>query len=213
MPQRNPEDDMTAEELWAFRNVKYDKPDPISGMLVNNFYSELGRLVKKTKCHDAVEIGCGSGESSKRIYEMLGRKRKLEISEYDERLIPGLKNLKLPFKITRESVYKLKRRANSHDIVFLLEVLEHLEDVDLALKECFRVAKKFVIVSVPNEPLWRIMNVLRGKYWADKGNTPGHVNHWSPNAFRKVLSKYGDVVELVTPLPWSIALCSKRRDS
>ena len=41
-----------------------------------------------------------------------------------------------------------------------------------------------LLVSVPREPLWRGLNMARGAYMRDLGNTPGHVNHWSKRALR-----------------------------
>ena len=57
-----------------------------------------------------------------------------------------------------------------------------------------------------SEPLWRILNVARGAYLKDLGNTPGHVNHWSKRAFVQLLSRYGDVVEVRSPFPWTMLL-------
>jgi hypothetical protein len=61
-------------------------------------------------------------------------------------------------------------------------------------------------VSVPREPLWRALNVARGAYLAQLGNTPGHVNHWSKRAFVSLLGRYGEVVEARSPFPWTMLL-------
>jgi hypothetical protein len=63
---------------------------------------------------------------------------------------------------------------------------------------------------VPREPLWRVLNLARGKYLADLGNTPGHVNHWSRGGFLDLLSRRFEIVEARTPLPWTMALCKVR---
>jgi hypothetical protein len=63
-----------------------------------------------------------------------------------------------------------------------------------------------VIIAVPNEPLWRILNILRFKYFKDLGNTPGHLNHWSKRKLKRLLSNYGDVIKIYKPLPWLIAV-------
>src|SRR5690606_565902 len=69
-----------------------------------------------------------------------------------------------------------------------IEVLEHVPDPEHTLAEMARVASDHLLVSVPREPLWRILNVARGAYLKDLGNTPGHVNHWSKRAFVQLLS-------------------------
>ncbi len=38
------------------------------------------------------------------------------------------------------------------------------------------------------------------------GNTPGHLNHWSRRSFADLLGRHGEVVELRSPLPWTMAL-------
>ena len=51
-----------------------------------------------------------------------------------------------------------------------------------------RCAQRWLLVSVPREPVWRMVNMARGAYWKDLGNTPGHVNHWSKRSFTRMLS-------------------------
>ena len=59
----------------------------------------------------------------------------------------------------------------------------------------------------PDEPLWSLLNMARGKYWKSLGNTPGHIQKWSTASFRKVLQKYFIVEKTATPLPWTMCLC------
>jgi hypothetical protein len=72
------------------------------------------------------------------------------------------------------------------------------------------VASSHLLVSVPREPLWRALNVARGTYLRDLGNTPGHVNHWSKRAFVALLSRYGSVEEARSPFPWTMVLVRLR---
>jgi hypothetical protein len=62
-------------------------------------------------------------------------------------------------------------------------------------------------VSVPREPLWRALNLARLSYVGALGNTPGHLNHWSKGAFLEFLTGSVEVVEVRSPLPWTMALC------
>jgi SAM-dependent methyltransferase len=92
------------------------------------------------------------------------------------------------------------------DLVAAIELLEHVEDPVRALAELARVAGSHLLVSVPREPLWRALNVARGAYVRDLGNTPGHRHHWSRRSFVELLERHGEVVQARAPLPWTMAL-------
>ena len=87
-----------------------------------------------------------------------------------------------------------------------IEVLEHVPDPEHTVAEMARVASSHLLVSVPREPLWRALNVARGAYLRDLGNTPGHVNHWSKVGFCSLLQNYGRVHEVRKPFPWTMVL-------
>jgi hypothetical protein len=50
------------------------------------------------------------------------------------------------------------------------------------------------------------MNMARGAYLKDLGNTPGHLNHWSRKGFVELLSRHGQVVATRSPFPWTMLL-------
>ena len=92
------------------------------------------------------------------------------------------------------------------DVATAIEVLEHVPDPEHTVAEMARVASGWLLVSVPREPLWRGLNMARGAYIKDLGNTPGHLNHWSKRSFVKLLSQHGDVVHARSPFPWTMLL-------
>ena len=49
-----------------------------------------------------------------------------------------------------------------------------------------------------------------GSDLAQWGTTLGHLQPWSTGGHADLLSRRFDVVELATPLPWTMALCSAR---
>ena len=91
-----------------------------------------------------------------------------------------------------------------------IEVLEHVPDPARALSEIRRVGRESFVLSVPREPVWRIANVLRGRYVRDLGNTPGHVNHWSTRRFRTLVDTYLDLRATRTPFPWTLVAARRR---
>ena len=62
--------------------------------------------------------------------------------------------------------------------------MEHLGDPEAALEIVAGLASPWAIVSVPREPLWRVLNLGRLKYVGELGNTPGHLHHWSRGLVR-----------------------------
>ena len=60
----------------------------------------------------------------------------------------GIGNL----SVARMDVTRLGLRSGGAGAMTILEVLEHLEHPELAAREALRVARQFVIVSVPSKP-------------------------------------------------------------
>lgn len=198
------EKNATADELWVYYMEEYVNQNPIAKKLFDNYYEKIGMILKHigSAC-SILEVGCAAGESSRRIHSLLNGQY-FEASEYESRLVQKLVETKPPFTVTQELVYEMHRKDKEFDCVFLLEVLEHLENPEAALKELYRVASRYVVVSVPNEPLWSTLNLLRGKYISDLGNTPGHINQWSPGGAKRMVSKFGKIIEVYKPIPWTI---------
>lgn len=179
---------------------------------VKELLEASGKLNSKAKMN-AIELGCGEGYSTQRLHGMLTGNINLHASEFVDELVPKAQKLNPKVKVIQESVYELKHKDKSFDIVFLLEVLEHLDYPDAALKEIKRVLKDdgVLILGVPREPLWRGLNMLRGKYLKDFGNTVGHLNHWSATGLVEFIEKhFGTVASRKNPIPWTLVLAKKK---
>lgn len=192
----------------------------IGSKLLDKYFSTVESLVARSGIHKlksatAIELGCGEGFSTQRLRELLPENIELEASEYVGKLVPAAGKRNPGVRVMQESVYDLQRPDKSFDIVFLLEVLEHLDYPDVALKEIHRILKDdgVLVLGVPREPLWRGLNMLRGKYLRDFGNTVGHLNHWSAKGLEKYVSQnFGPVVERKNPLPWTLVLAKKHAE-
>jgi len=204
------ESQASADELWDYCMAEYENRNPMIKFLLNNFFSSIQKIICDFETESSVlEVGCGAGESSRRIFSMLSSNQTYEASDYDSRYIKKILDSNPPYMVKQESVYNSERANNEFDVVIMLEVLEHLENPNLALQELFRVSKQYVIISVPNEPLWRIANLLRLKYIKDFGNTPGHINHYSAKGIRNIILPYGRIIGIFKPFPWLIVLAKK----
>ncbi len=188
---------------------KYTETNFITDWLINNFYKNLDSLVQNKNINSVLEVGCGHGFSTQYLRKFFPTQL-IEASDYEQNLVDDAKSKNPDIHIKQESIYDLQRSDSSFDLVVCLEVLEHLDNPDQALKELARVTNNFCLLSVPNEPLWRVMNIMRGKYLKDFGNTPGHINHWSKASFMYLLNKYFTVVDCKQPIPWNMILVAKK---
>jgi SAM-dependent methyltransferase len=187
---------------------KYGTRNPIERRLVAGFIGDLMELVERTGAGDAHEVGCGEGELTMRLARSGLRARGSDVSAEviaDAGRRAADAGLSVPFKAA--GIGELEPPEDAAELVVCCEVLEHVEDPRAALETLVSLARPWLIVSVPREPLWRALNLARLSYVGALGNTPGHLNHWSKQAFLRFLSGRLDLVETRSPLPWTMALC------
>ena len=219
MTRIQPSDLKATPELEDFGH-KYTEEGQgkIGRKLLDSYFSSVAKLVDAsgisgTKNAKAIEIGCGEGFSTVRLREMLPSTVELEASEFVAKLVPEAQERNPNVRIIEESIYETTHADNTFDMVFLLEVLEHLDYPDKALTELRRILKPggYLVLGVPREPIWCSLNMLRGKYLAHFGNTPGHLNHWPSFALKRDIRKhFGPIIASRAPLPWTQVLAQKQ---
>ncbi|MEK7631424.1 MAG: class I SAM-dependent methyltransferase [Patescibacteria group bacterium] len=186
---------------------KYESKNPIMQMFLRNFFTTLHQLIP-ADVKSALEVGCGEGYSTQKLRAFLPNAQ-LHASDVTSALVELTKQSNPTVACSVESIYQLEHPDASVDLVLALEVLEHLDRPLDALKELARVTRKWAIISVPNEPLWRVMNLARGTYVRGWGNTPGHINHWTPWGFRRFVGQEFVVRTGKQPIPWTMLLVEK----
>ncbi|CNF64185.1 class I SAM-dependent methyltransferase [Yersinia alsatica] len=188
---------------------KYSSGNPIVKLMMKGFESSLFKLIDKSNPSDIHEVGCGEGYWTLRLNDM-GIITKG--SDFSNRVIEIARENATKRGLSDSifephSIYELEKDRDAADLIICCEVLEHLENPEAALKVLQTVVGRHLIVSVPREPIWCALNLARGKYLSSWGNTPGHLQHWSKKGFIQLISKYFDIVEIRSPLPWTMLLC------
>ncbi|MFZ2632133.1 MAG: class I SAM-dependent methyltransferase [Desulfosalsimonadaceae bacterium] len=191
-------------------NTKYLSGNFLSRFLIHRFVSALSSMISREGENVAkiLDVGCGEGIVPRQL-RLLLPSAEFHGLDINPELLAVARQLVPDMKCVTGSIYALPWNDGKYDLVCCTEVLEHLEFPDRALSEIIRVGKGFFLFSVPNEPWWRIANMLRGAYCSDLGNTPGHLNHWGKEGFIRLLSRYSEVIEVKQPFPWTIVLCRK----
>jgi SAM-dependent methyltransferase len=186
---------------------KYGSKNPVVRRLMTGFESTLEELWTKAAPESILDVGCGEGVLTEQWADKLGGGRIVGIDLDDPKLHAEWERRRRPnleYKV--EDATHLSFADNEFDLASAIEVLEHVPDPERTVAEMARVAQRWLLVSVPREPLWRGLNMARGAYLKDLGNTPGHVNHWSKRSFAQMLSRHGKVEEARSPFPWTMLL-------
>lgn len=190
---------------------KFNTKNPIARYIVGRFISSMSELVNSTGAMELHEVGCGEGNLS-----ILWAKEGKIVSASDishEIIQKAKKNAKragvdVHFEVA--DIYHLNINRDLSDIIICCEVLEHLHKPEIALSVLSQIGSSYYLFSVPREPIWRILNVARGKYLHDMGNTPGHFQHWTKQEFINLLSGFFEIKDVRTPIPWTMVLCKTK---
>jgi SAM-dependent methyltransferase len=191
---------------------KYGSTNPVVRRLMAGFEGTLDELFHQADPQSLLDVGCGEGVLTHQWAQELGEGRRVVGIDLDD---PAL-HAEWTKRTAPNLEYRVMKAENlpfadgEFDAAAAIEVLEHVPDPEHTVAEMARVAQRWLLVSVPREPLWRGLNMARGAYWKDLGNTPGHVNHWSKRSFVSLLSRHGDVVQARSPFPWTMLLVRLR---
>jgi 2-polyprenyl-3-methyl-5-hydroxy-6-metoxy-1,4-benzoquinol methylase len=190
---------------------KYGSQNPVVRRLMATFERTLDELFTQADPASILDVGCGEGVLVQQWAQRLGDRRVVGIdledpvlrAEWEKRQAPNLE-----YRVMKAE--NLPFADGEFDMASAIEVLEHVPDPVHTVAEMARVAGRWLLVSVPREPLWRGLNLARGAYLRDLGNTPGHLNHWSKRSFVALLQRHGEVVEARSPFPWTMLLVRLR---
>lgn len=184
---------------------KYNSQNPVARWLMTGFLNSVTELYNQVKPTSVLEVGCGEGALADHIVQhALKRPTCFEASDLSLEAVDHQVDPLIKFK--QASIYELPYADKSFELVICCEVLEHIEQPQRGLAELARVAGKGVLLSVPWEPAWRLLNIARGKYVTKFGNTPGHIQHFSRQKILKLVQTHLKIADRRAPLPWTIIL-------
>jgi ubiquinone/menaquinone biosynthesis C-methylase UbiE len=186
---------------------KYGSTNPVVRRLMAGFERTLAELFALAAPESILDVGCGEGVLTEQWARQLGDRPVVGLDLDDGKLAAdwaARARQNLEFRTFDGG--DLPFAEEEFDLVAAIEALEHVPDPETKVAEMARVARRHLLVSVPHEPLWRMLNLARGAYVRELGNTPGHVNHWSQRSFVALLSEHGEVLQARSPFPWTMLL-------
>jgi 2-polyprenyl-3-methyl-5-hydroxy-6-metoxy-1,4-benzoquinol methylase len=191
---------------------KYDSKNCIVRRIISGFHKSLSKTVILIAPKTIHEVGCGEGHW---VIEWIENGIAARGTDFSTQVIDMARANAREHGIDAglfevRSIYDVTPEKDSADLIVACEVFEHLEHPEYAFKALQKVVIKDLILSVPREPLWRALNILRGKYLSDFGNTPGHIQHYSKNGIASLVGRYFDIITVMSPFPWTMIHCRRK---
>lgn len=200
---------MTGDTIVGNVYDKYGTRNPIARRLMKGFLAAVSDLYLSVRPERVLEVGCGEGRLAQHLISLDHSPSRFEACDLSlDKLAPGLDPR---IRFSTASIYDLPYENAQFDLVVCCEVMEHLDAPARGLSEIVRVSSGWLLVSTPREPVWRALNLVRGRYLTALGNTPGHVQHFSRSGLLRLLARELDPSAVRTPVPWTVVLGRKRR--
>ena len=184
---------------------KHNSRNPVVRRLMAGFERGLDDLLDQCGSPGSVlEVGCGEGHVTSRLARRFPDSRVLG-TDFSRTIVEIARREHPELRFETCSVYDAST-LGAWDLVVACEVFEHLDDPAGALEAICATRPSHVLITVPREPMWRILNLLRGRYWTSFGNTAGHLQHWSRRSLLRFLGTRLEIVDVRTPTPWTQVL-------
>ena len=203
-----------AEEWWnpqgKFKPLHKFNPIRIS-YIKENIISTF-KLTNKEKPLDKVkilDIGCGGGLLSEPMTRLGAKVFGIDASEKNinvAKIHAKKNNLKIDYKCTSPENLDTETKF---DVILNMEIVEHVEDVDLFLKSCSKLLKKngIMFVATLNKTLKSYLFAIIGAEYILRW-LPIGTHSWEkfikPNDLINILKKYNFKLELLDGMKFNL---------
>ncbi len=194
----------------AGNEQKHETSNPLQRYLIGRFHSEVLRLLAVAQPTAILDLGCGEGYVLQALVDAGVSARLVGVDRSTTAVHAAHQRLGDRAEIIEDDVRADHDLAGEFDVVMMLEVLEHLDDPAGTLEMLSALTAGHVVVSVPHEPFFRGMNLLRLKNVRRWGSDPEHVQHWTRRGFIREVQKSFALVESGRAFPWTLLLLQPR---
>ena len=202
----------TVREDTAARHLrKYANRNPFHCFALGRFFDAVAREVRDLKPHRVLEFGCGEGLFLDQLRQrgitfacLTGIDLRQDALDRARRLLPE-------YRFEWVDLFEFDPEE-PFDLVIASEVFEHLREPEPYLERLVKLGSRHFLFTVPWEPWFRLMNLLRGRDVRRWGNHPEHVNHWNARSFETFLARRVQVEAVRGVFPFIIARASAKNE-
>jgi len=183
---------------------KYTNKNLLHKLALGRFHDALAAEIASLSPKSILDFGCGEGFLVERL-----RERGVAMPGYvgvdlrsEAVQLARERNPDMEFRTV--DIFEWPRREVRFDLVIASEVLEHLYEPERYLERLVQVSSRALLLTVPHEPWFRLLNLMRGRDILRLGNHPEHVQHWNPESFTRFVRGYASVVAVRSAFPFVI---------
>lgn len=185
---------------------KHETGNPLQRYFIDRFHAEVTRLLDTVQPDAVLDLGCGEGFVLEALVEAGFDAELVGIDNSADAVAHARERVASSAEILCEDVRELSDLPRDFDVVMMLEVLEHLDDPDGTLQLLGSLTTGHVLLSVPREPFFRGLNMLRLKNLRRLGSDPEHVQHWTQSGFERLVGRHFSIVGRGRAFPWNLLL-------
>ncbi len=177
-------DSVQTDDFIPIDELEIDFNDEYKWAMQSQYYTNWPDLSKYLK-GKVLEVGCGDGARVRDLRENGVDAVGIEINP-----------AQVDDVVQKGDAEALEFADNSFDVVYSVDVLEHLSKPLSAISEAFRVSKGLVIAAVTP--------IDDKTFWED----PTHKVEWDRERWKRELNEFGEIIDILEPF----TLILKRRE-
>jgi SAM-dependent methyltransferase len=199
-------DDTSARHLR-----KYSNRNPIHRFTLGRFFDAVARDLSDLAPATVLEFGCGEGLFLQQLEARGVTFPSLLGIDLREDALAQARALHPAYRFDCVDLFAFAP-PEPFDLVIASQVLEHLIEPGPYLEQMVKLTRRDLLLTVPWEPWFRLMNLARGRDLRRWGNHPEHVNHWGLPRFQDFVGAYAVVKKAYTVFPFIIVLAQVTRE-
>lgn len=199
------------EDTTARHLRKYSNKNPLHQLTLKRFFDTVAAEVLRMQPGSVLEFGCGEGLFLEQLAQRGVKCPSLLGIDLREDALAQARTLNPHYTFERIDLFDLQPKE-PFDLVIASQVLEHLIEPAPFLKRLVELSRRHLLLTVPWEPWFQLMNLLRGRDIKRLGNHPEHVNRWTAGAFKEFVAAHARVENVLTVFPFTLMVAQVPRE-
>jgi len=190
--------------------AKYSNRNPLHRLALGHFLDRVAQEIRRIAPRSVLEFGCGEGLLLQALETRGVRLQDYTGIDLRADAIAAARLLHPQRRFERADLFDWPGVPGGYDLVIASQVLEHLPEPGPALECLTGFTARWLLLTVPDEPWFRLLNFLRGRDLRRLGNHPEHVNLWSLASFRSFVGQRADIARSYRAFPFSVVVARPR---